>query len=95
MMNRLFPVLILSACSSKHDIDATALTIGAEFGDMVVWLDAEAGLIVERDGEELAWIPPERFQVRSADATYETMFGAFKIEEAQKRAGLRGRGSPT
>ena len=82
MMTRLLPLLVLGACSSKHDIDASALTIGAEFGDMVVWLDAEAGLIVERDGEELAWIPPERFQVRSAEATYETMFGAFKIEES-------------
>jgi len=73
--------LLILGCSSKPHPNLDATTIGGDFGGNGVWIDETQGILIERDGEELALIPPERFQVRNGEATYETRFGSFKIEE--------------
>jgi alpha-glucosidase (family GH31 glycosyl hydrolase) len=90
-------LLFSIGCASK-DGTSTATTIGADFGSLQVWVDETAGVIVERDGTELAWIPPERFRFRDATATYQSTLGSFKIDEdpagdwtaASKVGGLLG-----
>ena len=82
-MRFLIPLIALG-CSSKPQPDMTPTTIGGDFGEVSVWLDQSQGLLIERDGRELALIPPNQFQVRNAEATYETRFGSFKIEETEE-----------
>ena len=87
---RLLPFLLLVGCSSKTRPDMSATKLGGDFGALSVWLDETEGLLVERDGQELALIPPDRFQVRSADASYEASLGSFKIEESPATEWISG-----